>query len=159
MTNKICEVCQKPFQVPVWRTKTAKYCSVPCRRIGIRNKRSVLYKGIIYCPNKKGYYENAPTGKKLHREIYQDFYDVIPDKFIVHHKNHNPSDNRLGNLQVFPSQSHHVAYHNRARALNTEQIREIRNNKGKHRIMAEKFERCVSTIANIKHRRTYEYIK
>ena len=51
-------------------------------------------------------------------------------KEVVHHKNQQRDDDRPENLHVFPSQSEHVAHHNRsikrAKKLTEDQVREIK---------------------------------
>lgn len=47
------------------------------------------------------------TRKLLHRHILQD---KLKANNVVHHIDHNPSNNEINNLMVFESQSEHVKY-------------------------------------------------
>ena len=61
--------------------------------------------------NDHGYYrihsnEKGNRGKYLHRLIFEDFYGEIPKGFFVHHKNENPLDNCILNLQLLRNKDH-----------------------------------------------------
>ena len=61
--------------------------------------------------NDKGYYrihsnEKGNRGKYLHRLIFEDFYGQIPKGFFIHHKNGNPLDNCILNLQMLRNKEH-----------------------------------------------------
>lgn len=59
-----------------------------------------------------GYYEitsrrEGNNGKKLHRLIFEEFYGMeIPRGFVVHHKDNNPLNNCILNLQLLPRSEH-----------------------------------------------------
>ena len=55
--------------------------------------------------NEKGYYRIRNVGY-LHRLIAEDFYGKIPKNCVVHHKNRNPVNNCIMNLQVLPNRVH-----------------------------------------------------
>ena len=50
--------------------------------------------------------------KYLHILIYETFVGPIPEGYDIHHKNHNPSDNRLENLELL-SRTDHAIMHNK----------------------------------------------
>lgn len=56
----------------------------------------------LECKNSAGYYMVWVNGKmKLwHRIVYQHFNGEIPEDFDIDHKNNEPSDNRIDNLQL-----------------------------------------------------------
>jgi len=61
--------------------------------------------------NDTGYYrihsnEKGNRGKYLHRLIFEDFYGEIPEGFFIHHKNGNPLDNCILNLQMLRNKDH-----------------------------------------------------
>lgn len=61
--------------------------------------------------NDYGYYrihsnEKGNRGKYLHRLIFEDFYGEIPKGFFIHHKNGNPKDNCILNLQMLRNKDH-----------------------------------------------------
>ena len=50
-------------------------------------------------------------GKLLHRLIYESYYNMeIPKGFQIHHRNNNPLDNHIENLEML-SQSEHMKHH------------------------------------------------
>lgn len=63
-----------------------------------------------------GYYEitsrkEGNNGKKLHRLIFEEFYGItVPEGFVVHHKDNNPLNNCILNLQLL-SRSEHTSIH------------------------------------------------
>lgn len=66
----------------------------------------------------QGYYQISSSkegnkGKKLHRLIWEDFYNKkIPDGYVIHHLNGNKLDNRIQNLQCV-GRSNHIIFHNK----------------------------------------------
>jgi len=66
--------------------------------------------------NKLGYYQitsrkEGNHNKYLHRLIFEDFYGEIPDGYVVHHKDENPSNNCILNLQLLKEKEHHNLHH------------------------------------------------
>lgn len=66
--------------------------------------------------NSNGYYEittriEGNNRKELHRLIFEDFYKMkVPEGFVVHHKDNNPLNNCILNLQLL-SRSEHNSIH------------------------------------------------
>jgi hypothetical protein len=66
------------------------------------------------------YYRNPRTGgfvntrrhEQLHRAVWAAAHGPIPEGFVVHHINHDRSDNRLVNLQAMPA-GEHASHHHR----------------------------------------------
>ena len=61
--------------------------------------------------NNKGYYQiksrkEGNHNKYLHRLIFEDFYGEIPEGCVVHHKDENPSNNCILNLQLMDNTTH-----------------------------------------------------
>ena len=56
---------------------------------------------------KNGYYYVHSKKEYLHRLIFEDFYGVIPDRYVVHHKNKEKSDCCILNLQLISKSEHH----------------------------------------------------
>ena len=82
---------------------------------GLNSNWSVLKRGIPYL-NKRGYMEffSVKHGKKvrLHRYIMEEYLGrPLKPTEIVHHKNGDPLDNRIENLEVIQNQSEHSANH------------------------------------------------
>lgn len=53
-----------------------------------------------------GYYMTA-RGRYLHRAIWEKANGHIPEGHHIHHRNRDPSDNHLGNLQCLTASDHH----------------------------------------------------
>ena len=58
-----------------------------------------------------GYYrvtsrKEGNCGKLLHRLIFEKFYGYLPDDYFIHHKNGNPLDNCILNLQLMDKSEH-----------------------------------------------------
>lgn len=46
----------------------------------------------------------------LHRQVWKDNYGEIPKGFQVHHKDHNPANNDISNLELLPIRKHRVLH-------------------------------------------------
>lgn len=51
-------------------------------------------------------------GKYLHIAVWEAFNGEVPNGYDVHHINHNPSDNRLENLELI-TKTEHAIMHNK----------------------------------------------
>lgn len=99
------------------------FCGRTCAGVGRMGDRHPMWNGgrvledgyvLIYRPshphaNTKGYVREhrLVMEKKIGR-----FLEPIE---VVHHKNENPSDNRIGNLKLYPNNAEHKADHARNR--------------------------------------------
>ena len=122
-----CEICHKEREIPLSIYKQgARCCSRKCHHIyqSIRpqiygeenhayiNGRTHTAKGYILIlksdhPNKNtnGYvYEH-----RLVMEKYLGRY--LTKKEVVHHKDENPSNNKISNLKLFKHKNEHLLYH------------------------------------------------
>ena len=66
--------------------------------------------------NNKGYYQiksrkEGNHNKYLHRLLFEDFYGPIPEGYIIHHKDENPSNNCILNLQLVKADVHNRIHH------------------------------------------------
>lgn len=137
---KLCKICKIEFSIPLCRDKTAFFCSKSCA-ITYRNKidnpswkrdlsgeHNPMFgkhpiawnKGKIGidCHNwtggihkrKDGYIRVNVRGKRYlqHRYLLKD---LIDNKKVIHHKDKNPSNNSIGNLQILSGQSEHAKLH------------------------------------------------
>ena len=77
---------------------------------GIKGELCHNWKGGL-SRRKDGYFRINIDGKRklYHRYLLEKNGEDLTEK-VVHHKNGNPSDNRLDNLMVFNNQSEHVKY-------------------------------------------------
>lgn len=79
----------------------------------VSGENSKFWKGGKY-KGKSGYIL-TPEGYK-HRTVMEKYLGrklLLIE--VVHHKNYNRSDNRFENLELFPNQSEHIAYHAKER--------------------------------------------
>lgn len=67
--------------------------------------------------NKDGYYwivssKEGNNGKRLHRLIYEDFWDVkLPKEIVIHHKDGNKLNNCILNLESMTHSEHSKLHH------------------------------------------------
>lgn len=140
MVTKICNYCKKEVSVyPSRAKKDVKFhCSKSCLRSyqntvnnpswsrDLSGENNPMYgkhipawnKGIMgdECHNWKGGVHKRKDGyvriningerKLLHRHLL----GVEDKKKVVHHKDHNPSNNSIENLMIFDNQSEHVRF-------------------------------------------------
>ena len=45
-------------------------------------------------------------GKKLHRDVWRNAFGEIPEKCHIHHKDNNPLNNTIENLECLPAKEH-----------------------------------------------------
>lgn len=51
------------------------------------------------------------TKIKVHRLVWEVFVGEIPEGYDIHHKNHNPKDNRVENLELVERSKHHKIHY------------------------------------------------
>jgi hypothetical protein len=68
----------------------------------------ILYNGRYYYQNSRGYWVSgsAPGPKPLHRAVWEDAHGPIPEGHHIHHRDRNPSNNTLENLELIEGKSH-----------------------------------------------------
>ena len=69
----------------------------------------IWFNGNRYNKQKDGYYRSL-NGKFLHRKIWKHFNGEIPEGYVIHHIDGDPSNNDLENLQMV-TRSEHVKLH------------------------------------------------
>lgn len=106
----LCKACSKPMKdIPCYR-KRKKTCSRKCHGVWISmNAKKFRFKD-------KGYYRVlVPLKERVgkikyameHRLVMEDYLGrKLKKNEVVHHKNHNRSDNRISNLQVMTYSEH-----------------------------------------------------
>ena len=65
----------------------------------------IIYDNIKFYSNGNGYYKNK-NGKHLHRYIWEKYNGKIPEGYVVHHKDHNKSNNNISNLEMISDLEH-----------------------------------------------------
>lgn len=70
----------------------------------------ITYKGYAFKINSKGYYSNYILGD-LHRVKFQSEHNIIvPKGYVVHHKDENPKNNDLDNLEMITILEHTILH-------------------------------------------------
>jgi len=76
------------------------------------SERKVSFQGKIYTrqPNCKDrshqVYYRGNDGKRLHHAVWESVNGPVPWGYIIHHKDGNPLNNELENLQAVPARDH-----------------------------------------------------
>ena len=94
-----------------------------------RSCSKAVYKefcGNRYYANKQGYWQSKEHGF-MHRVVWSTSYGKIPAGHVIHHKDHDRSNNRLCNLELMTT-SEHSKYHAKTNtwvgsAANKEQLK------------------------------------
>ena len=79
--------------------ETILYRGKEYHRYPISKRRQLC---IYYWKNDK--WKQSP--KALHRQIYEDNYGEIPKGYIIHHKDNNPLNNAIDNLEILSRKKH-----------------------------------------------------
>lgn len=80
--------------------------------------------------DKDGYYVISSTkegnkDKLLHRLIWIEHYGPIPDgDYVVHHKDNNPLNNNINNLELM-TRAEHASHHHKGKTLTEEHCKKI----------------------------------
>jgi hypothetical protein len=69
----------------------------------------IEWRGRRYYKQKKGHYRDS-GGWLLHRHVWMAANGDIPERHVIHHIDHDKSNNRLDNLQCMP-QAEHIKHH------------------------------------------------
>lgn len=76
--------------------------------------RYIEFDGIRFYPDKRGYWIAKPKGSKrpirLHQYVWEYYNGPIPEGYQVHHKDFNPDNNEIENLELL-SKAEHLKYH------------------------------------------------
>jgi hypothetical protein len=131
-------------------------------RIGFANRRDISYSdGYKYVKRPGHPFGKGPTGKMLeHRVVMEEHIGryLCPGE-VVHHKNGDRGDNRIGNLRLFATNSSHMKAHGSGRrCLTMEQAREIRGKRAEGMVLrelAEEYGIDRSSIGKLCNNKTY----
>lgn len=106
----ICVRCNNSFKPTRGKQK---YCSRRCGYIAMSGPGNSRWKGG-YIDKRTGYRYICVRGKQMleHRYIMECHLGrKLKSKEIVHHKDHNTSNNDIDNLKLVDSQAVHATYH------------------------------------------------
>lgn len=66
--------------------------------------------GTVY-ENNKGYYRLSGN-QLLHHKVWEDFYgQKVPEGYVIHHRDENPHNNSIKNLQLMTVEEHLSHHH------------------------------------------------
>jgi hypothetical protein len=117
--NACCQHCGKRFHLPpsTLAVGRGKYCSRACFYDATRKHPVIEFDGIRYnFKPRTGYYENANSRKKLHKEVWKKHHGPIPSGFDVHHKDEDKMNNDPSNLEL-KEHGEHSSHHNATRTF------------------------------------------
>ena len=98
--------------------------------------------------NSNGYYiitsgKEGNNGKYLHRLIWEDFYGCeVPNGYIIHHKDFNPKNNCILNLQLMRL-SDHIKLHNQGK-IHTDETKKKMSESKKGKTLSEEHKKKIS---------------
>ena len=80
---------------------------------GCDTEKYKFFNGKRYTRKEDGHYRGY-HGKYLHRDVWEFYNGKIPRGYVIHHKDLNPENNSIENLQLM-SQVEHKKLHNKIR--------------------------------------------
>lgn len=104
--------------------------------IDIQEITTITYKGIdfrryphsknrtdqVYFTCNSSYFKKGI--RRLHTEVWKDVYGQIPDGYIIHHKDNNPLNNALSNLECLSREEHQSSHMKEYCENNKEKVKE-----------------------------------
>ena len=81
------------------------------------------YKEHHYNITKGGHYTRC-IQSLLHRVVWEEVHGPIPKGYVIHHKDCDPSNNDITNLQLMKN-NEHVCFHKELRCIGQENNRDI----------------------------------
>lgn len=74
------------------------------------DEQTQFFNGTNFHKRKDGHYKKSSLS--IHRVIYQYYYGEVPSNIDIHHRNFNPADNDISNLQPLKRSDHRHAHKN-----------------------------------------------
>lgn len=109
LAKKICPICGKEFITKLShidrRICCSRECNIERRKLVYVGENNPNYRGFVVENGiKRKSYERY---KNAHQKIVFDYFGVrIPPEYHIHHKDANPSNNKMTNLVVLPANTH-----------------------------------------------------
>jgi len=82
---------------------------------GCNEEKYKFFNGMRFTKQECGHYRGY-HGKYLHRAIWEYYNGEIPNGYVVHHKDFNPANNDISNLELL-SMSEHQKLHNQNNSI------------------------------------------
>ena len=102
--------------------------------------------------DRTGYYLNSTIKKRMHRYVWEFYNGEIQAGCEIHHKDHNPANNDIDNLELMTAQNHRK-YHAKIRGIKNVESGHLENIRG----MAKEWHASAKGLEW--HRKHYERTK
>ena len=86
-------------------------------------ERKVIVDGMSFIASGRDYLYNSNTRQYLHRYLWEREYGKIPEGYEIHHKDKNPLNNDLNNLELLSSTEHKKLHSDELTDDNREKLR------------------------------------
>jgi hypothetical protein len=123
-TTLLCKICNKPFQITPANAHKRVTCSKKChnkwRSKFLVGEKSARWNGGRVVGTRGYVFVHVPNHPFANRDGYvfehryaveQSLGRLLKKTEVVHHINGKTTDNRIENLQLFPSQKEHLSFH------------------------------------------------
>jgi hypothetical protein len=91
-------------------TRQSVYSGFKCREYALRKKKELpfqTFNGIKFTLRNTGYYSRTDDDRVLmHRYVWEYYNGNINEGYDLHHINHDKSDNRIENLEIYSKVEH-----------------------------------------------------
>lgn len=100
--------CEFAFEFDAFANLTATVNELP--QVKIIDARCQEFRGKLYYKRADGHFYGSrgrSTNKSaLHRDVWKCYYGEIPDGCVIHHRDNNPANNTIDNLQCLTKVEH-----------------------------------------------------